>query len=106
MKVIDILKGFPEMSNRRGYRALFGIVAVLAVATFVSAFLTSRAYGFWQAGVNSLWMGAAWCLLAATGIALYRKSGLWLLISSPVALFFPIYFLFFWDGGCGGTGCL
>ena len=95
------------MTNRTiGYWLFLAASVLLAIGALIAAIIIGKREGLYEAGVASLWMAAAWFALIAGGLVIYGKRGLWTLASAPIALFVPIFFLFFWDGGCGGTGCL
>lgn len=95
------------MKNRTGGYWFFLAASVLfAIGALIASRIIGQREGFYEAGVASLWLGAAWVVLVASGLLIYGKHGLWMLAGAPIALLVPIFFLFFWDGGCGGTGCL
>jgi hypothetical protein len=93
-------------SRTIGYRLYVAASIFLAIGAFVAVRIIGQREGFYFAGVDSLWLGGAWIAVIAVGVLIYGKRGLWMLASAPIALLVPIYFLIFWDGGSGGTGCL
>jgi hypothetical protein len=96
-----------RMTNRAiGYWLFLAASVLLAIGALIVAIIIGQREGLYEGGVASLWMAAAWSALIAVGLLLYGKRGLWMLTGAPIVLFVPIFFLFFWDGGCGGTGCL
>jgi hypothetical protein len=86
-------------------RATFVASLLVAAAAFTMPWIFRRE-GFDLALKTSFWLAALWMLIVVATLVQYRLKGLWLVLSAPLALFWPALITMAVLGCAHGGTCL
>ena len=73
------------MSNVKNFRAFFLASLALAIMAFAAPWLTSFK--------TAILLALLWGLVVLLGLFRFRKRGLWFLVGTPLAVYWPIVIL-------------